>query len=198
MKGKELSEINLLWEPVRPYLMRQIQQLYGRTDGDILEIGPFSGLIFTFAQEHIGGSFTVAAFPKTALTLIDEEAKSSKTADSVAIVASDPSLQNIHDSSADLVIFRGALFFPSLFHTDFAAIHRVLKPHGLAFVGGGFGSHTPPGLIAQIAERSRELNLAIGKVGIEPGDVRAMLAQAGLESKAEVVADGGLWVVIRK
>jgi hypothetical protein len=198
MEGKDLSEINLLWEPVRPYLMKQIQGLYGRRDGAILEIGPFSGLIFAFAQHRIGDSFTIAAFPESTLIHLAGEAKSLGLTDSVTTVYSDPSLEVISGESADLVIFRGALFFPSLFHTDFTAIYRVLKPGGLAFVGGGFGSHTPPELIAQIAERSRRLNLAIGKVSIEPDEVRKTLAEIGLGRKAEVITDGGLWVLIRK
>lgn len=198
MNTNDLSEINLLWEPIRPYLMKQIQELYGRSDGHILEVGPFSGLVFAFAQQHVGTSFSIAAFPESTVSLLKDEARSLNLSHSVGILASDPSLQNIPDASADLVVFRGALFFPSLFRTDFAAIYRVLRPKGLGFVGGGFGSRTPPEMIAQIAERSRELNLAIGKVGIEPEDVQKTLAESGLGSKAEVVTDGGVWVLIRK
>lgn len=194
----DLSEINLLWEPVRPYLVKQIRELYGRTDGHILEIGPFSGLIFAFVQDHVGDSFTVAAFPASTLAGLAEEADALRITDSVVTVLSDPSLSNIPSDSADLVIFRGALFFPSLFRTDFKAIHRVLKRNGLAFVGGGFGSYTPPELIRRIGERSRELNLAIGKIGIEPEEVRRALAEIGLEQEARVVTDGGLWVLMRK
>jgi hypothetical protein len=198
MRTNELQEINLLWRPVRPYLMKQIQELYGRNDGDILEIGPFSGLIFAFAQQYIGGSFTIAAFPENTVALLRDEALSLDLTGAVTVVSSDPLLQNIQDSSVDLVIFRGALFFPSLFRTDFPAVYRVLKPQGLAFVGGGFGSYTPPELIQQIGERSRKLNLAIGKVVIEPDNVRKTLAETGLGPKAEVITDGGLWAVIRK
>jgi hypothetical protein len=41
IKDNLLEEINRLWEPIRPYLARQIEELYGRRDGCILEIGPF-------------------------------------------------------------------------------------------------------------------------------------------------------------
>jgi len=33
-----IEELNLLWEPIRPFLVQQIEELYGRRDGHILEI----------------------------------------------------------------------------------------------------------------------------------------------------------------
>lgn len=198
MREIELLEINRLWEPVRPYLVEQVRELYDRTDGAILEIGPFSGLIFTLAQQRIGDSFMIAAFPESTVAAMLGEARSLTLADSVSIIPTQSNLDNLRDESADLIIFRGALFFPSLFQTDFAALYRVLRVNGVAFVGGGYGSHTPPELIARIGERSRELNLAIGKVDIEPDGVRKTLDALGLPWKAEIITNGGLWVVIRK
>ena len=198
MNRAELSEINLLWKPLRPYLMRQIRDLYGRTDGDVLEIGPFSGLIFAFAQENVGDSFTVAAFPEETLSLLKDEADSLHLTGTVTIRPSNPSLHGIPDEAFDLVIFRGALFFPGLFDADFRAVYRVLSPGGLAFVGGGFGSYTPPDVVAKIRDRSKELNLAMGKVGIDPDGLRRTLAGIGLSDRSSVITDGGLWVVLRK
>ena len=62
-KDTLIEELNLLWEPVRPYLARQIEEIYGRRDGQVLEIGPFSGLIFTLAQMKVGKNFLIAGFP---------------------------------------------------------------------------------------------------------------------------------------
>lgn len=198
MSLDDLSQINQLWKPVRPYLMKQIEEVYCRSDGDILEIGPFSGLIFAFALGRKGGTCTIAAFPEGTVAPLKDEAEAMHLTTPVTIKISDPSLRNITDESADLVIFRGALFFPSLFHTDFEAIYRVLRPQGLAFVGGGFGSYTPLQLIEQIGATSKALNLAIGKVTVDPDDVRKTLSERGLATKAHVITDGGLWVVIRK
>jgi len=41
-----IQEIHYLWEPVYPYLGQQILEFYHRKDGNNLEIGPFSGVIF--------------------------------------------------------------------------------------------------------------------------------------------------------
>jgi hypothetical protein len=193
-----IEELNLLWEPIRPFLAKQIEELYGRSDGNILEIGPFSGVIFTLAQKNMGRSFLIAAFGQAAIALYREEAQKRVLGDRVRIIESDSSLTGIADESVDLAIFRGALFFPALFIVDFEAIYRTLRRAGIAFVGGGFGKHTPPELIGQIGKRSEQLNTAVGRVRVTVESVRDQLRACHLEKKSEMTTDGGLWVVIRK
>jgi hypothetical protein len=193
-----IEELNLLWEPIRPFLARQIEELYGHQDGHILEIGPFSGLIFAFAQRNIGQSFSIAVFPQAAIPLCRLETQKHGMEDRVRIIESNSSLIGIADSSVDLAIFRGALFFPSLFQVDFSAIHRTLSPEGIAFVGGGFGKYTPPGVISQIGKRSEQLNAAMGRVRVTVESVRDQLRSSHLEGKYEITTEGGLWVVMKK
>jgi hypothetical protein len=193
-----IEELNLLWEPIRPFLAREIEELYGRQDGHILEIGPFSGLIFALAQKNVGQSFLIAAFPQPAMALYREEARKRGLEDRVRIIESDSSLIGILDDSVDLAIFRGALFFPKLFHVDFGAIYRTLRKAGIAFIGGGFGKYTPPEVINQIGKRSEQLNAAMGRVRVTVDNVRDQLRSSHLEAKCEITTEGGLWVVMRK
>jgi len=193
-----IEELNLLWEPIRPFLARQIEELYGRRDGHILEIGPFSGLIFTLAQKNIGQSFSIAAFPQTTIPLYRQEARKLRLEDRVGIIESDSSLTGIADDSVNLAIFRGALFFPTLFQVDFGAIYRTLRKGGIAFVGGGFGKFTPAEVISQIGKRSEQLNAALGRVRVTVESVRDQVRSSHLEEKCEITTDGGLWVVMKK
>jgi hypothetical protein len=193
-----IEELNLLWEPIRPYLARQIEELYGRRDGHVLEIGPFSGLIFALAQEDVGQSFSIAAFPQAVIPLYRQEARKLGLEDRVKIIESDSSLINVTEESVDLSIFRGALFFPALFQVDFGAIYRKLKIGGMAFVGGGFGKHTPFKVINQIAKRSEQLNTTMGRTRVTVESVKDQVRASFLDEKCEITTDGGLWVVIRK
>ena len=193
-----IEELNLLWEPIRPFLAKQIEELYGRSDGHILEIGPFSGLIFALAQKNMGRSFLIAAFRQAAIALYREEAQKRGLGDRVRIIESDSSLTGIADASVDLTIFRGAFFFPALFKVDFEAIYRTLRRAGMAFVGGGFGKHTPPEVISQIGKRSEQLNTAVGRVRVTVESVRDQLRACHLEGKSEITTVGGLWVVMKK
>ncbi|MGD0235902.1 MAG: hypothetical protein ABSC55_15370, partial [Syntrophorhabdales bacterium] len=110
----------------------------------------------------------------------------------------DPSLSDIEEETVDLAIFRGAFFFPSLFNADLGAVYRVLKPGGLALVGGGFGKYTPNSVILNLGKRSRELNLDIGKVEISEQVLRQLIAQSRLAAHDQVIDEGGLWVLIKK
>lgn len=193
-----IEELNLLWEPVRPFLARQIEELYGRRDGNILEMGPFSGLIFTLAQKNIGNTYSIAAFPQEMIPLYRQEAGKLGLEERARIIDSDSSLIGIADGSVDLAIFRGALFFPTLFQVDFGAIYRTLRMGGIAFVGGGFGKHTPPEVISQIGKRSEQLNAALGRVRVTAESVSDQLRSSSLEEKCEITTEGGLWVVMKK
>jgi ubiquinone/menaquinone biosynthesis C-methylase UbiE len=197
--GLELiEEIDQLWEPVYPYLARHIMELYGRREGAVLEIGPFCGVIFSLIKEGVGSRFVIASFPSGMGTFFLEQAEKSGVKDKIEVTETDACLGNVGDESVDLAIFRGAFFFPELFDADLGAISRVLKPAGLAFVGGGFGKYTPNSVILSLGRRSRELNLEIGKKEISEQAIRQHVVGSRLAAHAEVMDEGGLWVVIRK
>lgn len=193
-----IQEIDLLWSPVYPYLSIYIEELYGRKDGDVFEIGPFCGVIFSLIENGIGSSFTIATFPKGMKEFFLEESRKKGLEKSIKILETNPSLKDIKDQEADLVIFRGAFFFPSLFKVDFKAIYRILKPEGTAFIGGGFGKFTPDEVIKKIGERSRKLNLEIGKVEVNENKIYEDINESNIKANFEIIREGGLWVLIKK
>lgn len=193
-----IQEIDRLWHPVYPYLAEEISELYGRKDGNILEMGPFCGVIFYLHKRGIGNSFTIAAFPTGMGNFFHKEAQRQGAFDRVRIMETDPSLQSVEGQTIDLLIFRGAFFFPSLFEVHYTAIDRVLKKGGMAFIGGGFGRRTPEEVHKKIGERSRDLNLRIGKVGVSQEKIRDEIEKSGFEGEVELISEGGIWVVLRK
>jgi len=193
-----IKELYNLWNPVYPYLTRHIEEIYGRKNGDILEMGPFCGTVFSLQTQGIGDSFSIAAFPPGMGDFFCKEAEKHETDNKVNVVESNASLAGITEHSIDLVIFRGALFFPSLFNVDFSAIYRVLRGKGVAMVGGGFGKYTPGKVIDAIGERSRDLNLRIGKTEITTSRLHEDIKTGMIPGQAELVSDGGLWVIIKK
>ena len=193
-----IQEINSLWKPVYPHLAKQIYDHYGRTDGTVLDVGPFCGVIFALRVMKIGDSFRMAVFPRDMGDFFREEAREQGPGGGVEVVEMDPDLKGIPDHDVDLFIFRGAFFFPSLFRVYFREIDRVLKPGGMAFIGGGFGRYTPAAIIKGIGKRSRELNFAIGKVEMSEDQVRREFAKSNVKTTFEVITEGGLWVVMRK
>jgi len=193
-----IQEIDQLWDPIYPYLARHIFELYGRTDGDIVEIGPFCGVIFSFLKEKIGHSFRIAAFPEGMGGFFLQEADKQDLRERIEIIETDPSLVGFEKDHYDLAIFRGALFFPSLFQVDFSAVYKILRKQGMALLGGGFGKFAPASTIERIKRRSRDLNLAIGKIEIDENQLIQDLRARNLEGKLEFLSEGGLWILMRK
>jgi hypothetical protein len=73
-----------------------------------------------------------------------------------------------------------------------------LKPGGFAFIWGGFGKHTPDAVIKDIREKSRDLNLRLGKVHISEEKLRQSLQAIKVKGETELITEGGLWVVMKK
>lgn len=198
LKVNLIKEINLLWNSVYPYLAKQIEEIYGEKDGEILEIGPFCGVIFSLIENNTGNSFSIAAFPREMGGFFLEEARKRGLEKRIRIIETDPNLKEIEDEKIDLAIFRGAFFFPSLFEVNFNAIYRILKSEGLGFIGGGFGRYTPNEVIQKIGARSRELNLEIGKVEVNEEKLWENIKRSKINAKFEMIREGGLWVVMKK
>ncbi len=191
-------ELYRLWGPVYPHLAKSIGEMYGRNDGDILEMGPFCGAIFELCRNGTGKTFTLGTFPPGMDQFFQQEVKRLDLDSKVAVIAADPALTGIGDDNFDLVVFRGALFFPDIFRTDFGAVYRVLKEDGLAVVGGGFGGSTPKAVIEKIGERSKELNMRLGKSAVDEKMLLADIEASGIDGSVKIVPDGGLWALIRK
>ena len=201
MDAKNLSlieEINHLWNPVYPFLAQHIHQLYGRQDGNILEIGPFCGVIFALQEKNVGNSFSIAAFPPQLAAYFTWEATKRGVENTLMVIKSDSSLFGIEDNTIDLAVFRGAFFFPLLGEVNFSQIHRILKPGGLAFVGGGFGKLTPGAVIDNIGEKSRGINLQLGKIHVSEEQIRQSIQAIKVKGKTELLTEGGLWVTMKK
>jgi hypothetical protein len=192
-----IQEIDQLWSPVYSHLTKQILEVYGRRDGDVIEIGPFCGVIFALIRKRIGRSFFIATFPPGMGHFFSQEAKRQKLEDKIKIIETDSSMVGVEQNRFDLIIFRGAFFFPSLFEVNFPAIEGILRKDGMALLGGGFGKFTPESVIKKIGKRSRDLNLAIGKIEVDRDQLWKDI-QKNVKGKCEIISGGGLWVVIRK
>lgn len=191
-----IQRIDELWEAVYPHLARHISEVYGRRDGVILEIGPFCGVLGSLAKSGVGYRHVVAAFPVGMAGFFHRYFMTTGLQNKIHVVQTDISLSAIHDAAIDLVIFRGALFFPSVFEVDYGAIERVLRTGGVAMIGGGFGKYTPPDVIGPMAEESKDLNLRIGKAEVTPGKVEEDIRASGVKAEFSILTEGGLWVVM--
>jgi hypothetical protein len=148
--------------------------------------------------QDMGGKFRICAFPSGIVLFYRDWVHEKGFDEKISVLETDQTLAGIEDASIDLVVFRGALFFPSLFQVDYQAITRVMKSGGCAMIGGGFGRFTPPEVIRPIADRSKDLNLKIGKVEVTEEQVSNEMNASGVSTRYRIVRDGGLWVILNK
>ncbi len=189
-------EINRLWEPVYPYMAGHLLDVSGVRAGIVLDLGPFAGGIAVALLQRASDLRAVVRderMPVLEWTL--EFAGRAGVSDRLEARQAPLDPLDEPDRAYDLVVVRGAFFFltPALL----AAVGRVLRPGGFAWVGGGYGPRTPPEVIGPIADRSRDLNARLGKRWIHADQARLIVDEAGLGDRARVVEQGGLWIEVR-
>jgi SAM-dependent methyltransferase len=109
------------------------------------------------------------------------------------------------DGSADLIVSRGSFAFWDHPAKAFREIQRVLKPSGVAFIGGGMGRSITPEERAAIKKRLEEVKFQNGiKRVITPVMMQEILESASI-AHYRIMSDGpgdsgckcAMWVEIR-
>jgi len=199
MDLRNLKWVNDLWSRIYPYLAIQVMEYYGRSHGEVLELGPFSGGISVeLTRLHPELSITIAAQDPGVVDYLRKEIEGAGLNRKMEVVWSELDNLVFADGLFDVVIFRGAYFFLDEEGKILWEIYRILKEDGLAFIGGGYGKNTPQVLIDEIADESRDLNDRLGRKRVTEGEVTGMVNKAGLASQVKIEKEGGLWLLIQK
>ena len=163
MQLEDIVAVNELFAPLYPYVALQIAREYGRSDGTVLELGPFAGGIsIELANLLPGLSLTLGDDLPGLLPYFQEKVSKSGQGGKISVSAINMLRLPFGDASFDLVVFRGALFFWEDSAQIVREMYRVLRAGGLAMAGGGFGAETPDSVIEPLLERAKDLNRRIG------------------------------------
>jgi len=197
-----VRDINRLWLPVYSGIARQVADHCAEPPERILEIGSFSGGT---------GIELLRLFPEARLTVALEEQALADTffadwADAlrgigtkrIRVTVSPLVPLDLPDNTREVVFCRGVFFFLDAAGSVLREAFRVLAPGGFAFLGGGFGAHTPDAVRAALADESRIKNNALGRKMYTHDEFRAAIALAGLAHQTTLIAEGGLWARILK
>ncbi len=174
-------------------------QSFGRTSGNALELGSFAGGI-SYEMAHLYPQLEIVIADERAdyLAYLRQELFSRKLSSQVKLLNMNLDGLLFPDDSFDLVILRGAFFFIMDRPQILTEIFRVLRPGGLAFVGGGYGKDIPQALIDEIADESRLLNDRLGRRRVKKEELQQLLSSLGLKNNSRIVEEGGIWLEIRK
>ncbi|MFU8856170.1 MAG: NTP transferase domain-containing protein [Deferrisomatales bacterium] len=191
-----LRELNDLWGSVYPWLAGHLLAAAGSTSGRLLELGPFSGGISVEVLVRCEG-FEAVVQDEGDPVLRWAEVRARSHGVGSRLRTRRDSLVPLPwpDGCFDVVVVRGAFFFlgPDLLRE----VHRVLRPGGFGWVGGGYGPGTPEEVIRPMADLSRQLNGALGKRWVSAPGAAQLVEDAGLRDNARVSGEGGLWIEVR-
>jgi SAM-dependent methyltransferase/accessory colonization factor AcfC len=195
------------FQKVYENICRQVIDDYHIVQGVALDIGCGPGqmavALARMTKLHVIG---IDIEPE-AVELAQRHAQEAGLADRCGFVCADAHSLPFPDDYADLIVSRGTLPFLRDQALAIREVYRVLKPGGVAFLGGGMGRYTP-------AEEARKLYpkgvSAETALGWGPGQTRensifpfpvtsfeTLMTRAGI-SDYRVISEGGRWVEIRK
>jgi SAM-dependent methyltransferase len=188
-------------------IVQQLIDDHAITNGSALDIGCGPGQMSLLLAEMTDLSVTGVDIEPEAIDIARRHAHDAGLADRCRFVCADAHSLPFPDNTVDLVVSRGTLPFLRDHVLAIREVYRVLRPGGVAFLGGGMGRYTPeeeakklyPGGVAP----QTALDWGPGQTredSIFPFPVRnfeALMTRAGI-ANYRIITDGGRWVEIRK
>jgi len=188
-----------VFAPIYPVIAQQALAWSGIRDGIALDLGSGPGLLSVALAEK-SDLVVVALDADPAMSLI-ARTTAAGSAGRVIPVTGDVHCMPIRDNNVSLVVSRGSIYFWEDRPRAFLEIERVLRPGGVAYVGGSFGT---PELREAIFTKMRQRNpnwdsdVARRSGQATPGTLRRELAESGVVHARLREEEEGMWVEIRK
>ncbi|WP_054848432.1 methyltransferase domain-containing protein [Methanoculleus chikugoensis] len=183
-----------------PVVAEQALAWSGIRDGIALDLGSGPGLLSVALAEKSNLS-VVALDADPAMSRI-ARTTAAGSAGRVIPVTGDVHCMPIRDNTVSLIVSRGSIYFWEDRPRAFLEIERVLRPGGVAYVGGSFGT---PELRETIFNEMRRRNpnwdsdVARRSGQATPETLRKELAESGVaHARLREEEEGGMWVEIRK
>jgi len=201
--AEEMDRISqTLFKPIYFHLARQIQQTYHIQSGVCVEAG--SGSASWAIEIAKSSDLKVAAvdIDPAAVRLARENIRKAGVSARVEAIEADVAKMPFPDDYADLVVSRGSYMFWKNKVKAFAEIRRILKPGGVAYIGGGLGNLLPREDREHIRNVMAKENIgppAELEVGFE--EMGKILRAAGIPIFKLATDESclcGLWVEFRK
>ena len=187
--------------PVYPALAKQIVQDFGITEGICVDVGGGCGSLAMALARDTDLSVYVLDIDPWAVRLCNLLVDEAELTGRVRAVEGDAQDMPFRGNFADLVVSRGSIFFWEDQLAGLTECYRILKPGGVAYIGGGFSRVLDPKIRTPLAEWKQE---AIGKHrlrGWRPlGENLVRRArEAGIQDiRTEREPISGWWLVLRK
>lgn len=193
-----------LFKKIYPYLAIQIKQDHGITKGICVDIGAGPAYLSIELAKITDLKIYALDIDPDAIEIANRNIKKAGLSGRIKTVLGDVHQMPFSDDFADLVISRGSFLFWKDKVKAFKEIYRVLKPEGVAFIGGGMGRLLPEEEKKRIKSIMEEKNIGPpANLGVSAEEMASILRKARI-FQFEIYSDGesscpcGLWVEFKK
>lgn len=192
-----------IWRKIYPLLARQIIEDYRIRRGTCVEIGSGDGKLGLELAKRTALHIYMVDINGDVLKKALSNAYGAGLSNQISIVQAKAEQLPFIDGFADLVISRGSIFFWDDKPEGLKEIYRILKPDGVAFVGGGLSRY--------ISEQERREFIKTRMAGLKdersrkewrrlrsPDYFRQILRQSEILDYRLIIDQPGIWVEIWK
>jgi SAM-dependent methyltransferase len=159
-----------VWAPVYPALARQLVQDYGLQAGVCVDVGGAEGSLAMELAKLTQATVYVVDINPAAVRLCNLLVDEAKLTGRVRAIEGDAQDLPLRDGFADLVVSRNSLFdWPDKL-AGIKEAYRILKPGGVAYLGGGLSR------LLSAEDNARLVAWCVKKREQKPGDIVKMPA----------------------
>ena len=188
--------------PIYPLLAQQILDDYGINNGICLDIGTGPGYLGIELAKITELEMYFVDIDPEALKKAEKNINECKLDNVIHFTSADACALPFENDFANLITSRGSLWFWKDQVKGLQEIYRVLKPGGIAFVGGGLGRYTPASMRRRLKGKGRRKATEKGKARFLDGDgIREIIRQTGLtdcRQVSDIEGEAGTWIEMHK
>jgi SAM-dependent methyltransferase len=187
-------------KPMYPLLIQQFVDDYDLMHGIALDIGAGPGWLGMELAKITNMKIVFLDISQGALDMAKENFEKLDVDNEVDYIQADVLELPMEDNRFDFIMSRGSIWFWKQPQKALKEIERILKPGGVAIVGGGLGRYLPPSMRARLQNRIRKGLKERMETRPNIEEFKKIVEKAGLINYKVLSEDegGGRWVEIRK
>ncbi len=194
------SIVREIFAPIYPVIAEQIKTLTSITQGRCLDAGCGTGALGIALSRITDLHMTYFDRSEEMLNLAAGYAAQNGLEGRSSFLQGDIHAIPLPEGDVDLVVSRGSSPFWDDWHQAYSEILRILKPGGMAYVGGGFGNRElRDSIVATMSERNPDWRSSFkDRLKPEREALPGILERLSPSDFHLIDDDSGFWAVVTK
>jgi len=190
-----------IFAPIYPVLAEVFLSRFGRREGVCIDLGSGPGHLSLAVAEASEMHVYALDISDEAHEIAHRNIRDAGLEDQITLLSGDAEAIPLPDSSVDLVVSRGSIYFWKDLNAVLREVARILRPGGMTFIGGGFGNAgLNDQIVSEMIARNPEWEERYRRN--TSSDTRSRFESAipeidGIGSRV-VSDDSGIWIVMTR